>query len=66
MHILTSEIIRKNSDISVFIEADDDIRLSRRVYQDTVIRKISLNESIDNYLHNIKPMFEEYTEPTKK
>lgn len=66
MHVLTCETIREGSDISVFIESDDDVRLSRRVYQDTVIRKLSLNESIKNYIDNIKPLFEVHTEPTKK
>jgi uridine kinase len=42
------------------------VRLSRRVFQDTIIRKIPLDDSIKNYLENIKPAFEQFTEPTKK
>jgi uridine kinase len=66
MHIFTRELIRKCSSVSMFIEADADVRLSRRIYQDTIIRKIPLDKSIKNYLDNIKPNFETYIEPTKK
>lgn len=66
MHIMSRHIVRKLSSVSVFLEADSDVRLSRRIYQDTVIRKIPLEKSIKNYLDNIKPNFELHIEPTKK
>ena len=59
-------VVQKLSGVSVFLEADSDVRLSRRIYQDTVIRKIPLEKAINNYLNNIKPNFETYIEPTKK
>lgn len=65
LHIFSNKTVRELSDVMIFVEADADIRLSRRVYQDTVMRGISLDESIRNYLENIKPAFEKYTEPTK-
>jgi uridine kinase len=66
MHIMSRHIVRKLSSVSVFLEADSDVRLSRRIYQDTVIRKIPLDKAINNYLNNIKPNFETHIEPTKK
>ncbi len=36
--------------LRVFIDSDSDIRLSRRVYQDTIENKKDLNWSINNYL----------------
>jgi len=36
--------------LKVFIDSDSDVRLSRRVYQDTEERNMDLNNSIANYL----------------
>ena len=43
--------------LRVFIDSDSDVRLSRRVYQDTQEDKKDLNESINNYLDYIKPSY---------
>ena len=44
--------------LRVFIDSDSDVRLSRRVFQDTQESKKDLNESISNYLEFIKPSYE--------
>lgn len=46
-------------DCKVFIDSDSDVRLSRRIYKDTQDDNIDLNESISNYLTNIKPSYEQ-------
>lgn len=69
-HIFMSNEITKNLstmiNLRVFIDSDSDIRLSRRVYQDTVENKKDLNWSINNYLENIKPSYDIEIEPTKQ
>lgn len=44
-------------DCKVFIDSDSDVRLSRRIFKDTQDDQIPLNDSIDNYLKNIKPSY---------
>ena len=44
--------------LKVFIDSDSDVRLSRRVYQDTQERNMDLNSSVTKYLNYIKPSYE--------
>lgn len=58
-HVFMQDLpIQKYMDCKVFIDSDSDVRLSRRIYKDTQDDKVPLNESIDNYLRNIKPSYE--------
>jgi uridine kinase len=61
-HIFMSSEVTKNLssliNLRVFIDSDSDIRLSRRVFQDTNENKRDLNWSINNYLENIKPSYD--------
>lgn len=53
----------------MFIDTDDDVRLSRRVLKNETItgpEKISLEELLKTYEEKTKPAFEKYIEPTKK
>lgn len=45
-------------DCKIFIDSDSDVRLSRRIYKDTQDNGIDLNDSIKNYLQNIKPSYD--------
>jgi uridine kinase len=56
-------------DLSVYIDTDDDVRLSRRVLKNEMITgpgKIPLEELLQTYEEKTKPAFERYIEPTKK
>jgi len=56
-------------DLSVFIDTDDDVRLSRRVLkneQSKASQKIPLQELLNKYEVKTKPAFEKFIEPTKK
>lgn len=61
-HIFMSNEITKNLssliNLKVFIDSDSDVRLSRRVYQDTIDNKRDLGWSINNYLEHIKPSYD--------
>lgn len=67
--IFNNEKLRKVFDLSVFIDTDDDVRLSRRVLKNSKkdpSRQIELSDLLFNYEHKTKPAFEKWIEPTKK
>lgn len=64
--ILENEEIRKLSDISLFVELDDDTRFIRRMLRDMKERGRSLESIINQYQSTVKPMFHKYIKPTKR
>ncbi|MEN3014717.1 MAG: uridine kinase [bacterium] len=66
MFALYDDKIRKISNIKIFVEAPDDIRLIRRIYRDIKERGRTIDEVIDQYLNYVRPMYVEYVKPTKK
>ncbi|MFA7560874.1 MAG: uridine kinase [Candidatus Izemoplasmatales bacterium] len=64
--ILEDERIRELSDIKIFVEADDDIRLIRRIKRDTTERGRTLNNVLDQYMSTVKPMHHAFVKPTKR
>lgn len=53
-------------DIKVFVDADADIRLIRRLTRDVKERGRSLDSVIAQYMDTVKPMHEQFVEPSKK
>ncbi|WP_158976202.1 uridine kinase [Cellulophaga sp. L1A9] len=64
--ILTNPEIRKMFDIKIFVHADSDERLIRRLKRDVNERGWDLDETISKYQSVIKPMHEEFIEPSKE
>jgi uridine kinase len=64
--ILTHPEIRDMFDIKVFVHADSDERLIRRLKRDMADRGRDLNEVLDRYQNTLKPMHQEFIEPTKE
>ncbi|KAM7539594.1 hypothetical protein Aperf_G00000024449 [Anoplocephala perfoliata] len=58
--------IRDMFHLKIFVEADADTRLSRKVLRDVVGRKRSLKSVLDNYFNFVKPAFEQFCLPTKQ
>jgi len=56
LHVLSSESLRNIFDLKVYIHADDDIRLARRIIRDMESRGRSLSSILDQYLTSVKPM----------
>lgn len=57
-HIFMDKLpVQKYLDCKVFIDSDSDVRLSRRIFKDTQDDGVDLNDSINNYLFNIKPSY---------
>ena len=63
--ILTKKELRDLIDIKVFVHADSDERLIRRLKRDIQERGRDINEVLDRYQSTLKPMHEEFIEPTK-
>lgn len=53
-------------DIKVYVDTDADVRIIRRIVRDVQERGRSLESVINQYLHTVKPMHEEFVEPSKK
>lgn len=64
--IFENKELRDLMDIKIFIDADSDIRLSRRIKRDVETRGRSLDSVLNQYFETVKPMHEEFVEPTKK
>lgn len=58
--------LRQLMDIRIFVDADADIRLCRRIKRDVNKRGRSLESVLLQYQNTVKPMHELYVEPSKK
>lgn len=63
--ILQDEQLRNMFDIKIFVEADADERILRRILRDMKERGRDLENIIDQYLTTVKPMHYLYVEPSK-
>ena len=63
--VFADERIRELLDIKVFVDADADERILRRVLRDVRERGRELDNIIDQYLTTVQPMHYLYIEPTK-
>ncbi|PKQ45201.1 uridine kinase [Confluentibacter flavum] len=64
--ILTNPELRKMFDIKIFVHADTDERLIRRLKRDICERGRDLDEVLTRYQNTLKPMHEQFIEPTKE
>ncbi len=53
-------------DIKVYVYADADERLIRRIRRDVAERGRDVNEVLERYQKTLKPMHEQFIEPTKR
>ena len=63
--IFSDEQLRDLFDIKVFVEADADERILRRIVRDVKERGRDLENIMEQYLTTVKPMHYLYVEPTK-
>ena len=63
--IFTDKQLRDLIDIKVFVHADSDERLIRRMKRDIQERGRDINEVLERYQTTLKPMHQEFIEPTK-
>lgn len=53
-------------DIRIFVDTDADLRILRRIQRDVMERARSLESVINQYINTVKPMHEQFVEPSKK
>lgn len=53
-------------DIKIFVDTDADVRILRRIVRDVRDRGRSLDSVINQYLTTVKPMHEQFVEPSKR
>ena len=53
-------------DLRIFVDTDADLRFIRRINRDVLERARSLESVINQYMDTVKPMHEQYVEPSKR
>lgn len=53
-------------DLSVYVDAESDIRFIRRLMRDVNERERAMQSVVDQYVETVKPMHDAYVEPTKR
>ena len=64
--VLEDERLRKLMDMKLFVDTDADLRILRRIVRDTEERGRTLQSVIDQYLSVVRPMHNQFIEPTKR
>ena len=63
---LLNKKLRDMMDLKIFVDTDSDERLIRNIQRDVVERGRTVEMVIDRYRKVLKPMHEQFIEPTKK
>ena len=64
--IFTCKKLRKQLDIKIFVDADDDDRLMRILTRDNLERGRDVEAVVDHYSKTVKPMHLQFIEPSKR
>lgn len=64
--VLAEAELRKRIDIKLFVDTPADIRFVRRLVRDIESRGRSLTSVVDQYMTTVRPMHEEFVEPSKR
>jgi uridine kinase len=64
--VLEDERLRNLMDIKLFVDTDADLRIIRRLLRDIKERGRSLDSVIDQYTSVVRPMHNQFIEPTKR
>ena len=58
--------LRELFDIKIFVDCEADVRILRRIIRDTSDRGRTVESVVNQYLTTVKPMHDQFIEPTKK
>jgi uridine kinase len=64
--VLAEPELRKRIDIKLFVDTPADIRFMRRLMRDIQTRGRSLESVVHQYMTTVRPMHEEFVEPSKR
>jgi uridine kinase len=63
---LLNKKLREMMDLKIFVDCDSDERLIRNIQRDTIDRGRTVTMVMDRYMKVLKPMHEQFIEPTKR
>ena len=58
--------VREQCDVKVYVDADADVRLVRRLRRDMAHRGRPFDEILEQYLATVRPMHLQFVEPSKR
>ncbi len=64
--IFENRVLCDQMDIKIYVDTDADVRILRRIVRDVRDRGRSLESVINQYLATVKPMHEQFVEPSKR
>lgn len=64
--LFVDQRVRDLCDVKVYVHADADIRLARRIQRDMRFRGRPFDEVLEQYFASVRPMQLEFVEPTKR
>jgi len=64
--VLENEQLRDMLDIKIYVDTDNDVRFIRRLLRDTKERGRTMDSVVNQYLNVVRPMHQQFIEPTKK
>ncbi|KOP83539.1 uridine kinase [Cytobacillus solani] len=64
--VLEDERLRDLMDIKLFVDTDADLRIIRRLSRDINERGRTMDSVIDQYVNVVRPMHNQFIEPTKR
>ena len=64
--VLEDERLRDLMDIKLFVDTDADLRIIRRLFRDIKERGRSMDSVIEQYVNVVRPMHNQFIEPTKR
>ena len=64
--IFADKALRDLMDIKIFVDTDADVRILRRILRDVKERGRSLDSVIEQYLTTVKPMHEQFVQPSRQ
>jgi uridine kinase len=64
--IFVDAMLRAQMDIKIFVDTDDDLRFIRRLQRDVHERGRTVESVIKQYLETVRPMHEQFVEPSKR
>ncbi len=64
--IFADKALRDLMDIKIFVDTDADVRILRRIMRDVKERGRSLDSVVSQYLNTVKPMHEQFVQPSRQ
>lgn len=64
--IFADSKLRDLMDVKIFVDTDADVRILRRIVRDVKKRGRTLDSVVSQYLTTVKPMHEQFVEPSKR